>query len=47
MKLKDYITQEIERGKRDFDIGVEPDLTVNEKSGNRVGFKVENAIDYN
>ena len=41
MKLKDYIKQELKKGRREFDIGVEPDMEVNDKSPNRIRFKLK------
>ena len=40
MKLKEYIKEEIINGKRNFDIGVEPNMEVNNNSKNRVRFKI-------
>ncbi len=41
MNLKEYIKYELKKGRRDFDIGVEPDMEVNHNSPNRARFKVE------
>ena len=41
MKLKEYIEKEIEKGRREFDIGVEPNMRVNDKSKNRVKFTIQ------
>ena len=40
MKLKDFIKIELDKGRRNFDIGVEQDMEVNDKSPNRVKFNV-------
>jgi len=45
MKLKDYIQQEIRKGRRDFDIGINLDGTVDDKSPTRVKFQVKCSCD--
>ncbi len=40
MELKNYIKKEIKKGRRNFNIGVEPNMEVNDKSPNRIKFQV-------
>ncbi len=41
MKLSEYLKQEIKKGITDFNIGVEPNMEVNDKSPNRVKFSIK------
>ena len=40
MKLKEFIKKEISQGRCEFDIGVWPDMTVDDKSPNRIKFTI-------
>lgn len=40
MKLADYIRIEIEKGRLNFDIGLNRDITVDDRSPTRIRFKV-------
>jgi hypothetical protein len=45
-KLSKYIKQEIKKGRTEFNIGLEPDMEINEKSLNRVKFSVARKSEY-
>lgn len=41
MKLREYIKIALEQGQREFNIGLYPDMTVDDRSPTRIRFKVE------